>query len=875
VLRLALSNLRANWSRFLATAAAVVVGVAFLAAGLMLTDAVRVSLLGSVEQQYANVDLAVTSAGEFADLGDAGSSVTALGPDSLALVRGVPGVAAAAPVTTAEVRVLKPDGEAVSLRTKGRPWIADKVLNPLTLDSGRAPTAGGDVVLDRSTAEAAGLRTGSNVVLETPLGERSAKVVGISSFGRSAAVDPGGTVSFSENEAALVLGGGRVSWSQILVRTSGDRAAVEQSLEQALPPLAKVVTGEGVVRREQRVLNTFVDVLRPILTGFAFLSLFVCAFVIFNTFSVVVTQRFRELALVRAVGGTPAQVRRSLMAEGLLVGLIASAVGLVAGAALSVGLQALLSAFDVPLPGAGVKVTTGTVVMGLVVGTLVTVVSVAVPAFRAGRTKPVEAMRSSAFDRSGTSKVRFVLGGAALAAAVGVLLGAKAGALPKVLLGGGTLFMFTALVVGGPLLARVFSKVLSFPMRAFGLTGRLAADNCARNPKRTATTANALVIGLFLVTLVTVSGTAVKTWAVGRLNTLSGSDYIVSSGSGIPDDVVDRIGTTKGVEGAAAVRSVVLRPEGGSPFIVSTTDFDQLAETSGVKVATGSLDPVANGDGVAIIDQQELLKNLLGDAAGQDVAGTGSDPASDPSSDPSASINLGGADGSGTKVGDQIEVPALDGSPIVLTVAATLKAKLDALTLGNLVGPSTFARVAGDQPVRFVFVRTDPAQTEQVGLRLEQLTRSYTTIDVQPGNFVGQFVGQVLDFLINAVNALLAMSLLVALIGIVNTMTLSIIERRQELGMVRALGMTRGQVGSMVALESVLLGTLGTLIGVGTGLFLGWVLVGSLGQGISLNVDWGRIGLIALAGVAVGGLASLLPTRRATRVKVLEAMQPT
>ena len=237
--------------------------------------------------------------------------------------------------------------------------------------------------------------------------------------------------------------------------------------------------------------------------------------------------------------------------------------------------------------------------------------------------------------------------------------------------------------------------------------------------------------------------------------------------------------------------------------------------------------------------------------------------------------DLGGADGTGPQVGDQVEVPGLDGRPLVLTVAATLQAKLDALTLGNLVGPSTFAKVAGDQPVRFVFVRTDPAQTEQVGLRLEQLTRSYTTIDVQPGNFIGQFVGQVLDFLINAVNALLAMSLFVALIGIVNTMTLSIIERRQELGMVRALGMTRGQVGAMVALESVLLGTLGTLVGVGTGLFLGWVLVGSLGQGIALNVDWGRIGLIALAGVAVGALASLLPTRRATRVKVLEAMQPT
>lgn len=868
--RLALSNLRSNWTRFLATAAAVVVGVAFLAAGLMLTDAVRVSLLGSVEQQYANVDLAVTAGGQLADLGDAGAAVSPLGADSLALVRGVPGVAAAAPVTTAEVRVLKPDGEAVSLRTKGRPWIVDQQLNPLTLDSGRAPTAGGEVVVDRGTATTAGLRTGSTVVLETPLGERQAKVVGISSFGRSAAVDPGGTVSFFENEAALVLGGGRVSWSEIVVRTSGDPEPVRATLADRFLPPAQVVTGADVVRQQQQLLNTFVDVLRPILTGFAFLSLFVCAFVIFNTFSVVVTQRFRELALVRAVGGTPAQVRRSLMVEGLLVGFVASAAGLVAGAALSVGLQALLSRFDVPLPGAGVKVTTGTVVMGLVVGTLVTVASVAVPALRAGRTKPVEAMRSSAFDRSGTSKVRLVLGGVVLAGAVGVLLGAKAGVLPKVLLGGGTFFMFSALVVGGPLLARVFSKLLSFPMRAFGLTGRLAADNCARNPKRTATTANALVIGLFLVTLVTVSGTAVKSWAVGRLNTLSGSDYIVSSRSGIPDDVVAKIGTTKGVEGSAGVRSVVLRPDGGSPFIVSTTDFEQLARTSGVKVATGSLDPVANGDGVAIIDQQELLKNLLGDATGQDLTGSGTEG---PTSDPGASIEFGGV--ATTQVGDQVEVPALDGSPVVLTVAATLKAKLDALTLGNLVGPSTFAKVAGDQPVRFVFVRTDPSQTEQVGLRLEQLTRSYTTIDVEPGNFVGQFVGQVLDFLINAVNALLAMSLLVALIGIVNTMTLSIIERRQELGMVRALGMTRGQVGAMVALESVLLGTLGTLIGVGTGLFLGWVLVGSLGQGISLNVGWGRIGLIALAGVAVGALASLLPTRRATRVRVLEAMQPT
>ncbi|MFM7068299.1 MAG: ABC transporter permease, partial [Actinomycetes bacterium] len=199
----------------------------------------------------------------------------------------------------------------------------------------------------------------------------------------------------------------------------------------------------------------------------------------------------------------------------------------------------------------------------------------------------------------------------------------------------------------------------------------------------------------------------------------------------------------------------------------------------------------------------------------------------------------------------------------------------DALALGYLVGARTFERIAGPQPVRQVFVRTAPGQTDAVGLAIERATRNYTTIEVQPGNFIGQAVGNVLDFLINAVNALLAMSLLIALIGIVNTMTLSILERRQELGMVRALGMTRGQVASMVATEAALLATLGTLLGVGTGLFLGWVLVGSLDQSIALSIDWGRLALIALAGIGAGALASIIPTLRATRVGVLEAMQPT
>jgi putative ABC transport system permease protein len=619
---------------------------------------------------------------------------------------------------------------------------------------------------------------------------------------------------------------------------------VALDLQQQLPASVELVSKAQFIEDQTAFAAAFVSILRPVLQGFAYLSMFVCAFVIFNTFSVVVTQRFRELALIRAVGGTPAQVRRSLILEGLAIGLVASALGIVGGALLTLGVQAVLDRFDVGLPSGSLKVTGGTILVCMLVGTIVTVLSVIVPAFRAGRTKPVEAMRSTAVDTSGTSVVRAVLGAVFLGLALLLLVLNQFVGAKWYFLAPGGLLLFVSLFVAGPLLARGFALIVTPLLGAVGLTGRLASDNAVRNPRRTATTANALVIGLFLVTLVTVSGEAMKSYIVGELNKLSSSDFILGAERALDPELVDEVRATEGVTGVAAVRSAQTSTTGTTqPVFISTTDLTELGDVAGMTLKEGSLEAVTDGDGIAVPDLSQLGGGMGG------------------------SLPL--------FLGDQIVVQDIDGNERTLTVEAVLEeAGFDSLFVGYLVGPDTFTELVGEQPLNFAFVRVEPGEADAVGQRLELVLQGYTGVEVQPGNFVGQIVGNVFDFLIGAVNALLGMSVVVALVGIVNTMTLSIFERRRELGMVRALGMTRQQVGRMIRLEAVLIGLLGTLIGMGAGILLSWVVVSSIEElDIGLSFNWARVGLIFAVGVMVGVIASLLPARRATRLDMLEAMR--
>lgn len=847
MLRYALTNLRANFTRFIATALAVVIGIGFLATGLMLTDAMRTALLGDVDRQYAGVDLVVQPA---ASIGGFGASVPT---EVLATVQRTDGVTAAAGELSGPSTLLDTHGETLTPRAQGRAWIPADALNPLTIDEGKPPTADGQVVLDRATASDNDIGVGDRIRLSTPAGPSRATVVGISSFGNQAALDQGGTLSFAPATAQELLSPGAPGWTDVLVSTDHPDA-VEDRLRAELPDTLDVTSGAEFRTRQQAGSAAFVDLLRPLLQGFAFLALFVAGFVIYNTFSVVVTQRYRELALIRAVGGTPAQVRRSLIGEAAIVGFVASAIGIVFGVVLSLVVQAVLGAFDIRLPGSGVSLSVWTVVLCMVMGTVVTVLSVIVPAFRAGRTKPVEAMRDTAVDTTGTSKIRAVIGGTCLVLAIVLLLVDRFATASFFLLGPGALALFAGVVIGGPLVARLFGRILSFPARRLGLTARLAVDNTVRNPKRTATTANALVIGLFLVTLVAVSGDALKTWTVEQINKLSSSDYIVAGDrSGIAPDLVGRIGATKGVAEAAPVRQAFALTTGGEVAFVSGTDIDQLRRTTGLQARSGSLDDVAAGRGAAVTD-------LGGAGGGGGGGGTGSDRQVARVPD---------------QLGATIDIATPNGTPETLSVAATLEPKIDTLLLGTLVSRDRFTALVGEHPVTSVFIRAEPGQVEAVGGRLERLVADHAGTEVAPGNFIGQAVAQIFDFLIGAVNALLGMSVIIALVGIVNTLTLSIFERRRELGMVRALGMTRAQVRRMVRAEAILIGALGTLIGVGAGLLLGWVVIGSLSADIPLNVNWARVGLIAAAGVLAGVVASIVPARRSTRIEMIEAMAAT
>lgn len=835
-----LRSLRSNLTRFIATALAIILGIGFLSSGLMLTDAVKVGLTGNVEERYRHVDLAVTANNSIVDL----SFMQGVPGLLLTQLRSAPGVAAAAGEMEANVRLLDDDGLAVNLRTMGRGWIADDELNPLTLTDGRAPTSDDEVVISRDLAKSAGVGPGDHVELETPAGPLAVDVTGISRFGPSDAIDDGGTISFTERAAPDVLTPGTDTYRNLILRTSGDPERIRDEITPDIPASVIVRDHDEFIEDATRSTVTFINFLRPVLQGFAYLAMFIAGFVIFNTFSVVVTQRYRELALIRAIGGSPKQVRRSLLLEGLVIGVVSSAVGVVLGTGLAKGLQLLLAQFGLALPGTGVRITTGTIILSMVVGTIVTLLSVMIPAFRAGRTKPVEAMRQSAVDASGTSVIRAVIGGFFLVASL-VLLGINAlGGARWFLLGPGSLLLFVGLFVGGPLLARLFGRLLRPVMSLGGLTGQLAADNVVRNPKRTATTANALVIGLFLVTLVTVSGEAMKSAVVTELNKLSSSDFIVASEGAIAPGLVTEIEGVDGVAASAPVRSVPLTAVDGTELYVSGVDMDELAATTQITVTQGSLDDVTNGTGAATAD----LGSFGGTSMGPDVENS--------------------------RLGESLTITGADGEPFEFRIVALYEAKLDSMFLGDVVSPQTLEKIAGDQPVKQVFIRVEPGAENDVGARLEKVTRGYTGIEILPGNIVGQMVGQAFDFLIGAVNALLAMSIIVALVGIVNTMTLAIFERRPELGVIRALGMTRRQVGRMIRMEAVLMGLMGTVIGMSAGIFLSWILISSVPEiELGLSFNWLRVGLIFATGLLVGIAASIVPARRATRLDMLEAIR--
>jgi putative ABC transport system permease protein len=838
VLKLAWRGVRNNVGRYVATLVAILTGVAFFTATGFLSDRVINALEGDADRQYGSVEAAIV-----VDDDDAQGSNFAddlrIGGDVAEQIAALPEVAAIGGDLTGGVAFLGADGKTTATGAVGRLWIVDDDLNPIDVDEGAGPAASGEIAIDRGLADDESLAVGDSVTVLTLAGPQDATVVGITSFGNTDAQDQRGTVSISEADAFDWLNSGQVEYQDLFLRgTVG-----EQELVDAVAPLVpdgfKIQTGEDFLEDKRNEVGAFGQVLKNALQFFALLALFVGGFVIYNTFNVIVAQRLRELAVLAAIGATPKQLKRSLRFEGLVIGLIGSVLGVIAGFALAFGLMALVSAIGVSLPGSGIVINPQVVIQGIVLGTLITLVSVMIPARRAARTEPIEALRDAAVSSTKLTKRRIVV--AAILVGLGVF-GMLAGSNAAII-GFCGFLLFIGVIAAGPVIAVIGSKILKPVARLLGLEGQLAVANTARNPQRTATTANALLIGVFLVTLVTVAGTNVKDFAVAQINDLSSADYIIQSDGGTVDDqLVADLEAIDDVEAVVPFRresvSLQIGDTDATPSALSTGDFAAMSEAANLELVSGSIDDL--GDGEVLVVEPE---------------------------------------GTAPAIGSTVTLSNSAGESVDLQVAGVLKGSLDTYLTGNFVDEATFNGFVGDTAATVAFINVASGAQSDVEDEIETITDLRPDITLTEGNAIGRLVGSIFDFMINAVNGLLLMSVIVALIGIVNTLSLSVIERRRELGLLRVVGMVDKRVQRMVRLESVVISSLGTVSGMLLGIFSGVAMILAIDRlsdaNISITLPWLQLAVVLVAGILLGLLAAWIPARRSTRLEVLESIQAT
>jgi putative ABC transport system permease protein len=846
VLHLTLANLRAKPGRFIATMLAIIVGTGFLAGTLVLSDSLGPALKSNAESALKGVDAAVEPRLE-SDQRQArrGAAIqtSSLPAGLLTTVQQAEGVQAAAGNLSAPINVLGPSQTTQLKHANGTLWVSVPALNPYRIVSGRAPLAAGQIAVDQETANSKHWSLGTSLDLATASGTRRATVVGISRYGQRASSTANGDILISRPDAFSQLGAGQQLYDTIYVqaRSGVTEDQLVANLSKAIGTQYTVQTGDDLRTQAAADTAALVSFIGTALQIFAWIALGVSVLIIYNTFSIVVAQRVREFALLRALGAQGPQVRHAVWVEAIVVGLVASAIGVVVG----VGLFLLLLAV-VPIlknitssGGVGLVISPTSVIEVLIVGLVVTLVSATVPAFRAARTRPMEALRIALVDQSGTSRLRGIIGLVTIGLGAVVLLGGMA-AKQGLLVALGPILLFLGTLIAGPVLARGFASAVGAVLGRFGMPSRLAVSNTRRNPSRTATTANALVIGMFLVVFVTAAGGAIRDYAVNALSQFSTADLTVSSSSsGLSPTLQRRIHATAGIQSAVPIYGGIGRLVGSDEnrlsSRVSAADPEQVANELKVKSDTGDLATLA--------DDEIAVPLPPGNARRR----------------------------AGPPPGSTVTVVFKNGVTKTFKVAVETEFSLDITS--DLV--STRAAQAADPdllPTTMAII-VKPGQLDSVKNRLDQETAAYSTVSVNPGNEIALLIKSFFNAIISSVNALLAFAIAIAVFGIVNTLILSVTERTPEIGLLRSVGMSRRQLQRTIRSESVILAADGTVLGMVFGLFVAWAVTQPLFTGSqSFSWPWRELGVIALIGLAIGLLASLIPAWRAARIDILDAV---
>lgn len=848
MLQTTVKSLLAHKRRLFTTALAVALGVAFLAGTLVLNATIGRTLDDLFGDLYRRADGIVRSEAAFNGPQNTGQQRGRFDASLLDRVRGVDGVDVAQPMVWGYTRLIGKDGEPLGNPDMGPPtlgtnWIESAALNPFVLDpGGRAPAMDDEVVIDARTAKEGDFKVGdvATVLLQGP--PQQVRIVGTAKLGTTEGLAGATYVMFTQRAAErMVAQPGRLDEIQLKAKSGVSQAELVRRVRAVVPAGLEVLTGEAMVKEVQSEVERMMSFFETFMLVFAVIAMVVLAFMIFNTFSITVAQRTRENGLLRALGASRRQVLGSVVIEATIIGSLASVIGVVLGIGVAVLLKGLLAVMGMDIPTTGTVVGRGTVVMSLVAGVVVTVLASVSPARKAAKVPPIAAMHAETIGSTGYgSKERVIVGlvilGLGVTSLLFGLLGSAGNALAYV--GLGMLLVFLGVSVLGRTVSLPLSRVIGWPLpRVRGTSGQLARENAMRNPKRTASSAAALMIGVGLVGFITIMASSTRASVSATVDRAFTGDFVVTSGAGmmggLDPSFTARVGRLPEIEAATGLRMGSAQVDGSVTMIVAV-DPKTAFDIYDVKPRSGSPSDLG-ADAIAVFEDVAREKNLtVGDTIPVLFATTGE-----------KQMRVALIYGENRPAGDYF-----------LGVAAY------EANFGNNYDTQVFIKRAQSVSVGSALAAVKNIATEYPGAKvLDQ-----TGYKAEQARGVNQILA--------LVYVLLALAIVIALLGIGNTLALSIFERTRELGLLRAVGMTRQQLRSTVRWESVIIALQGTALGLVIGVFFGWALVQALGdEGIdqfSLPIlELGRVVIIAaLAGV----FAAIRPARRAARLNVLQAI---
>jgi putative ABC transport system permease protein len=845
VLRLALKGALARKLRLALTAVSIILGVAFVSGTYVLTDTLNATFDRIFGNAEAGVSVVVRGTQAFNPGGEGGSggSERTLVPDTvLQKVRQVAGVASAVGVADGFAQLVH-DGKAVvngGAPNLGSAWAGEVPANPLRVVAGRPPSADGEVVIDEHSAKKFHISLGDTADALVQGRSVPVRIVGVVRFGKDSTLAGATITAFDPHQAQTLLLGKPDVWSTVQATAANgiSQEALAARISHALAgePALQVVTQKVFVKTESKQFKDQLKFFNILLLVFAFIAVFVAVFIIFNTFTVLVAQRTRELALLRALGAARRQILIAVVAEAALVGVFSGVVGLGGGVLVAAGLRALIEAIGGGgLVTVGLQVLPRTVIVSLIVGTVVTVAAAVVPAVRASRIPPVAAMRDDFVLPTASLRRRTRLGVVVLVVgAVLLALGVKNGTAWQI--GLGALGMFRGVVALSPVLSRPIVGGLGRLLpRVWGLPGRLARENALRSPRRTAATASALMIGIALTTTMSIMAASIVTSANAQIDKSIGADFAITAKNfgPIPGSVAHDVAQVPGVAAVTSFRQGAMTV-GTSRTEVQGVTPESVSQTLRLTVLSGSTANLAAGQVLVDKDTAKSKHLHVGSSLRVTFALTGA-----------KTLTVGGV---------------FDKNPIA----------------GNyLIGTSTYEANFRNRLDLVVAVKAASSQSlGDVRAGLAQVLKALPTLQLRDQSEFKQNQKRQINQVLSFVLALLLLSLVIAWLGIVNTLALSVFERTREIGLLRAVGMATGQVKRMIRLEAVVIALFGALLGVALGIGYGAALVQALrSQGVTETAfPYRQLIAYLVVGVIAGITAAWWPARRAARLNILNAI---